>query len=558
MSLSRFLQWLLATVLVIGLLVWINLDRLILQIPGLLIDLRTPTGPNQPVQWQEAEQESRTSQLPNIVLIVADDLGWNDITFHGGGVAHGTVPTPHIDSIGHNGVSLGRGLAASSVCAPSRAAIMTGRYPTRFGFEFTPLPDGMARISIRLDRSLAAPDRRPMISHMGRDGTTPGVFAEMGMPQSEITIADMLREQGYRNIHIGKWHLGDTGGSEPTAQGFDESLNLASLLYLPVDHPDAVNARQEFDPIDRFFWSVGRYAVNYNEGPRFEPDGYLTDYLSRKAVSAIEANRNRPFFLYLAHWAPHTPLQALRADYEALSHIEDHRLRVYAAMIRALDRGVGEVLQALRDHDLYDNTLVIFTSDNGGAHYLGLPDINHPYRGWKTTFFEGGIRVPYFMQWPAVIEAGSHFDKITHHLDMLPTIAAAVGAELPQDRVIDGTNLLPWLGGEQRGEQSGEPHDVLFWRSGHYQVVLADGWKLQTLERPDRVWLFNLNEDPTEQHDLSGQYPERVASMLALLEAHNREQAEPMWPSLVEMPVSIDLPLGEPESPEDEYIYWPN
>jgi uncharacterized sulfatase len=171
----------------------------------------------------------------------------------------------------------------------------------------------------------------------------------------------------------------------PHDQGFKESLLMASGLYLPEDHPDVVNAKQDFDPIDRFLWAVMRFAVSFNGEKAFEPELYLTDYFTDQAVKAIEANRDRPFFLYLAHWAPHTPLQAAREDYEALSHIENHRERVYAAMIRSLDRGVGRVLDALKDNGLEDNTLVLFTSDNGGAGYIGLPEVNSPFRGWKIN-----------------------------------------------------------------------------------------------------------------------------------------------------------------------------
>lgn len=550
----RWFKILLALLMVIPVGIWLTMDYWLLRIPGLLIDLRTPTGPNQPVLWQPGPDTPRSSDQPNIILIVADDLGWNDITFYGGGVAGGSVPTPHIDSIAYNGIALNQAMAASAICAPSRAALLTGRYPTRFGFEFTPLPNGMANITTRLDRSIQADYRRPLISHLGQPGIYQADFDSMGMPGSEVTIAELLKTQGYKTVHIGKWHLGSTNGSEPTAQGFDESLNLAGLLYLPVDHPDAVNARQDFDPIDRFFWSVGRYSMNYNEGPRFEADGYLTDYLTREAIKVIETNRNQPFFLYLAHWAPHSPLQALKSDYDALADIEDHTLRTYAAMIKALDRGVGEVLQALEQYGLDDNTIVIFTSDNGGAHYLGLPDINLPYRGWKTTFFGGGIRVPLFMQWPAGITPGSQFDPFTHHTDLLPTLATIAGTPPPHDRVIDGVNLMPHL----RGEVIEPPHDTLFWRSGHYQVVISEGWKLQQTDRPDKVWLFHLDTDPTEQNNLAPQRPDKVAELQTWLDQHNSELPPPMWPSVVEMPVAIDKPLGQPETPEDEHIYWPN
>jgi uncharacterized sulfatase len=330
---------------------------------------------------------------------------------------------------------------------------------------------------------------------------------------------------------------------------------MASMLYLPVDDPDVVNSMQDFDPIDQFLWRVGKHAASWNGGEAFAPAGYLTDYYTDEAVKAIEANVNRPFLLYLAHWAPHTPLQALRADYDALSHIADHRLRVYAAMIRALDRSVGRVLDALRAHGLEENTLVFFTSDNGAPGYIGLPDVNRPFRGWKITFFEGGIHVPFFAKWPARLAAGATYAAPVHGFDIFSTAAAAAGVPLPADRKIDGVDLVPYV----RGERAGVPHRELFWRTGHYQVALVDGWKLQLNERPPgSTWLFDLRNDPTEQTNLAAREPERVAALRRALAAHNAEQTESLWPSLMEMPINIDKTLAEADAPDDEYIYWPN
>ncbi|MFC4726295.1 sulfatase [Glycocaulis abyssi] len=525
-------------------------DRYFIYLPGLVQDIRNPIGPNRAVDWQRGPDTAPEGERPpNIILIVADDLGWNDITLHGG-VAGGTVPTPNIDRIARAGVQLTNAYAASGTCAPSRAALMTGRYPTRIGFEFTPTPPGMTQIIGHIERGQT--DRRPFLTREV-EGEIPE-FADMGLPADEVTIAEMLSGAGYHTVHIGKWHLGNTNGSDALSQGFDESLELAGLLYAPAGSPDMVEARQDFDPIDQVYWAIGRAAVTHNNSSRFAPDGYITDYFTREAVEAIEANRNRPFFLYLAHWAPHSPLQATREDYEALAHIEDHALRVYAAMIRALDRGIGEVLDALEANAIADNTIIVFTSDNGGAHYIGLENINAPYRGWKATFFGGGVRVPTFVSWPGVIEPGSEMAGLAQHIDFAPTLASFGGAATPSDRAIDGVDLTPFL----TGEMDGEPHETLFWRSGHYEAVIHRGWKLQRTERPDRVWLFDLSSDPEERNDLSAAEPERVAGLIALLDAHGATQSEPLWPSAVEMPVSIDQPLGRPESEDDEYVYWPN
>lgn len=537
-------------VLALGVGGWFAFDRYVIYLPGLIQDMRDPIGSNRPVEWAQGPDTAEArGDLPNIVLIVADDLGWNDISLHGG-LAGGALPTPNIDRLAGEGVQLTQTYAASATCAPSRAALMTGRYPTRFGFEFTPMPPAMARIISRAQNR--QPSDPPFVFHALDQQE--GEFADMAMPASEIALPELLGRAGYHSVLVGKWHLGGSQGSDPVSQGFDESLELAGLLYAPAGDASVVEARQDFDPLDEVYWAVGRAAVREGTGPRFAPDIYLTDYFTREATRVIEANRNRPFFLYLAHWAPHSPLQARREDYDALAHIEDHPTRAYGAMIRALDRSVGEVLDALDANGLAGNTIVIFTSDNGGAHYIGIPGINDPYRGWKATFFDGGIRVPTFVRWPGVIEPGSRMDGLAQQIDILPTLAGIAGVDLPQDRVMDGRDLVPFL----TGEADGAPHETLFWRSGHYRAVIHQGWKLQGSARPDRTWLFDLADDPFEQTDLSDVEPARVEALLALLDAHEAEQAEPLWPSIVEMPVNVDRPLGRPHEEGDEHVYWPN
>jgi uncharacterized sulfatase len=547
----------LAGILVLGSVAYLKRVDIALAIVGFSMERRLAVEPNRDITWQsgtDPQGRAPGERPPNIVLILADDLGWNDLTFNGGGVAGGTVPTPNIDSIAQQGVTFTNGYAANGTCAPSRAALMSGRYGTRFGFEFTPTPPGMVELTGMMPSS--AERLRKSILDTEAESIP---YEEMGMPPSEITIAELLQDQGYHTVHIGKWHLGRANGMAPQHQGFNESLLMASGLYLPEDDPNVVNAKQDFDPIDRFLWAAMGFAANFNtEGgndtTNFEPDGYLTDYYTEQAVEVIEANKDRPFFLYLAHWAPHTPLQATREDYDALSHIELHRERVYAAMIRALDRGVAQVLQALKDNGLEENTLVMFTSDNGGAGYIGLPDVNQPFRGWKISLFEGGIHVPYFVKWPARIPAGTVVEDPVHHFDLYATAAAAGGAEIPDDRKVDGVNLTPYA----TGEAQGVPHEALFWRSGASQSALVNGWKLNVSDPPGRSWLFDLRVDPNEQNDLSEKRPDKLAELQAALAAHNAEQAPPAWPSRVAVPVNIDKDLTQPDAPDDVYIYWPN
>ena len=363
-----------------------------------------------------------------------------------------------------------------------------------------------------------------------------------------------LRDAGYYTAHIGKWHLGSNAGKRAEDQGFDDSLNMAGLLYMPEQHPGVVNAKREEDGIEKMVWTSAEYAAEFNGGGRFQPDGYLTDYYTREALKVVENNRHRPFFLYLAHWGIHNPLQATRADYDANSQIDDHHLRVYAGMIRSVDRSVAQLTAKLDELGLTDNTLILFTSDNGGAGYIQLPDVNKPFRGWKLTHFEGGTHVPFMARWPARIPPGTVVDSPVHHIDLFHTIAAAAGAEVPGDRKLDGVDLVPFV----TGEASGRPHDTLFWREGHHQSVQHLGWKMIRADQPARSWLFDLTTDPTEQVDLADARPDKLAELTALLDAHNAEQADPMWPSVMNSPQLIDKHGGQPYQPGDEYIYWPN
>lgn len=540
-----------AVVLALGSTLYAFRLPILLNVTGWRTDLRYPRAPNRPVPWQQGPATASRpagERPPNVVVIMIDDLGINDVSSYGAGMPE--LPTPNIDRLATEGMRFDRGYAANATCAPSRAALMTGRYPFRFGFEFTPTPGNMAKVA----PLMADPSRlHPTIVHQERAKDIAD-FNDLGMPTSELTIAELLKPAGYHSVHIGKWHLGGTPEYRPNNQGFDETLFMESGLHLREDDPLSVNSKQDFDPIDKFLWPNMRYAASYNGGGWFEPRGYLADYYTDEAIKVIEANRNQPFFLYLAHWGVHTPLQALKSDYDAMPATLPHRTRVYAAMVRSIDRSVGRILDSLKAQGLDENTLVLFTSDNGAPGYIGVPDVNKPYRGFKLTFFEGGIRVPYLARWPQKIKAGSTFPYPVSGLDLMPTIAAAAGVALPTDRAIDGVNLLAQLGAADLKP----PHEALFWRDGGYQAVIAGGWKLQVAERPAKSWLFHLDDDPTERHNLAETQPQKLAEMKALLAKHNAGMSAPLWPSFIEMPVPVDKTLDQPQAADDEYVYWQN
>ena len=540
------------TILISGFLLWEFKVNIIIWALPTVVNFINPVQDNIPTKWPEGplERLDQNDSRPNIILILADDMGYNDISLHNGGAADGTLETPHIDSLAKNGVWFNKGYAANATCAPSRASIMTGRYATRFGFEFTPVPD-LGQLVVRW---LAEEDddnlRARIDNEIARNLPS---FMDQGMPSDQITIAEILKTQGYYTAHIGKWHLGHSSGMSPLDQGFDDSLSLAGAYYLPEDHPDVVNAKFETS-IDKMVWSGGQYAARFNDSNYFTPDKYVTDYYTDEAIKVIEKNKNRPFFLYLSHWAIHNPLQAIRSDVEQMSHMSGHNLKVYSGMIRALDRSVGEIIRTLKELNIYGRTLIFFTSDNGGANYIELEDINKPFRGWKISFFEGGIRVPFILSWPDQIDPGLKFDKPVHHFDIFSTIASAANVQIPMDRKIDGVDLMPYI----KGEKIANPHQTLFWRSGNHQAVLHENWKYLISKKEGTKWLFDTDQDPLERNNLININPEKTSQIENLLAMFNSEQANPLYPSSTELPVLIDKYDGQAIEDTDEFIFWSN
>ena len=540
------------TILIAGFLLWQFKVNIIIWALPTVVNFINPVQDNIPTNWPEGplERLDQNDSRPNIILILADDMGYNDISLHNGGAADGTLKTPHIDSLAKNGVWFNKGYAANATCAPSRASIMTGRYATRFGFEFTPVPD-LGQLVVRWLAEEDDDDLRARIDNeIARNLPS---FMDQGMPSDQITIAEILKSQGYYTAHIGKWHLGHSAGMSPLDQGFDDSLSLAGAYYLPEDHPDVVNAKFETS-IDKMVWSGSQYAARFNGGDYFAPDKYVTDYYTDEAIKVIEKNKNRPFFLYLSHWAIHNPLQAIRSDVDQMSHMSGHNLKVYSGMIRALDRSVGEIIKTLKELNIYGRTLIFFTSDNGGANYIELEDINKPFRGWKISFFEGGIRVPFILSWPDQIDPGLKFDKPVHHFDIFSTIASAANVPIPMDIKIDGVDLMPYI----KGEKIANPHQTLFWRSGNHQAVLHENWKYLVSKKEGTKWLFNTELDPLEINNLININPKKTSQIENLLVTLNSEQADPLYPSSTELPVLIDKYDGQVIEDADEYIYWSN
>jgi arylsulfatase A-like enzyme len=404
-------------------------------------------------------------RLPNIVLLVADDLGWGECGFQG---FTREIPTPHLDRIAREGVRFTNGYVAATYCSPARAGLMTGRYPTRFGFEY--------------------------------NGAGPG----FGVPKSERMMPERLKALGYITCMVGKWHIGDTPGFLPTDRGFDEFMGC-------LGNPGSYfRPAQWIDSLDR---------VHPGEG------FYTTDAFADRAVDWINRNRDRPFFLYVPFNAEHNPMHATEQYLARFTHIEDKRRRTFAAMLSAMDDAIGRIMEALRQHGLEEHTLVTFLSDNGGPTEATTAQ-NGPLRGVKLTTSEGGTRVPFTMQWKGRLPAGKVYDHPIIQLDLLPTYLAAAGARVDPAWKLDGVNLLPYLTGQI--EQA--PHAALYWRFGPQWAIREGDWKL-VVSRVDQFKprLIHLAEDIGEANDLSAAHPDRVKALTAKWRAWNAEQAPPAW-----------------------------
>ena len=434
------------------------------------------------------QQSGQTQRKPNIVFLLGDDLGYCDVSMYG----CREIPTPNIDAIASAGVKFTNGYVTAPVCSPSRAGLMTGRYQHRFGFEFNAGP---------LQR--ATDDR------------------EMGLPTSEITLAQMLKQSGYATGMVGKWHLGLHDKFHPIKRGFDEYFGFlfGANMYIEPDAPGVksndpegvgVRIRTARNPIVR-----GQTPVEEKE--------YLTEAFAREAIDFIERHRSEPFFLYVPFNAPHTPLQATTKYFDRFPEIKDEKRRIYAAMVSALDTAVGAILNKLRDAGLEQNTMVVFLSDNGCATYTRACT-NDPLRMGKLTPFEGGFRVPFALKLPGRIKPGMTYERPISSLDLFPTALALAGGKLPADRAYDGVDLLPFLTGKNKAA----PHEVLCWRNGENAAVRKGNWKL--FKAGDKYWLYDLSKDVGEQQNVADKHTAIVTQLKQELSAWEEKMKPPMWP----------------------------
>ncbi|MBI5820688.1 MAG: sulfatase-like hydrolase/transferase [Verrucomicrobia bacterium] len=412
---------------------------------------------------------------PNILLIVGDDMGYADVGFHG----CKDIPTPNLDALAAAGVRFTNGYVSGPYCSPSRAGLMTGRYQTRFGHEFNP-------------------------------------NGPHGLPLSETTLADRLRAAGYVTGCVGKWHLGAQPEMHPQKRGFEEFFGFLAGAHSYFDVSGVLRGTEQVKELD-----------------------YTTDAFGREAVAFIERHKAKPWFLYLAFNAVHTPMHATDERLAKFPNIADKQRRAYAAMMFAMDEAIGRVCKKVAEAGLEKNTLVTFISDNGGPTMPGVTvnsSRNDPLRGSKRTTLEGGIRVPFVVSWPGRVKPGV-FDQPVIQLDLTATALAAADVEVKPEWKLDGVDLFPFMS----GEKSGPPHAALYWRFGEQMAIRAGDYKLvrydsnadtrtgrgrQPVTAPK---LYNLAADIGETKDLAADQPDRLKELQSQWDAWNATLVKPLW-----------------------------
>lgn len=404
---------------------------------------------------------------PNILLILVDDAGFEDFGFMGSP----DLLTPHIDRLAAMGTVFSDAHVTATVCSPSRAGLLTGRYQQRFGHEMNVPPH-----------------------HLGMDPT-------------EHTLGDTLGEAGYRTFYIGKWHLGNRTFYHPGNRGFDEFYGFleGSRSYFPlpaIDHPQ-------------------NYRALLHNRTQVDFEGYLTDVFTDRAIQYLDTAGEQPWLLFLSYNAPHTPMHAKPED---LARFAGHPRQKLAAMMWSLDENIGRLTAALEARGELENTLIFFLSDNGGAGAHNNQSSNAPLKGWKGNKFEGGHRVPFFVTWKGTLPAGESFDGLTSALDLYATALAVSGLEATTGKPLDGVNLLPFL----TGEATGAPHERLFWRKDQMAAMREGSLKLIRVEGLG-YRLYDLAADPVESHDLRAERPADFARLTDTLIAWDRDMGVPQW-----------------------------
>ncbi|MDG1803548.1 sulfatase-like hydrolase/transferase [Flavicella sp.] len=440
-----------------------------------------------------ATEKSNKSTPPNILVILCDDLGYADVGFNGST----DIITPEMDKLAVNGTIFTSAYVAHSFCGPSRAALMTGRYPHQVGAPF----------NLHSNSSESDADN-------------------MGVTTSEVFMPKALQEAGYYTSVIGKWHLGASPKFHPNKRGFDNFYGFlgGGHNYFPSKYRKVYESQKKQGvKIIRDYV----FPLEHN-GKEVRETEYITDALSRETVNTIKlAKKNKqPFFTYLAYNAPHVPLEAKTEDMEVFNSIKDKDRRTYAGMVYAVDRGVGEIVAALKETNQLENTIIVFLSDNGGNFDHGAN--NAPLKGTKGDTWEGGFRVPMFVHWPAKLKGGQIYDYPVSALDLYPSFLNAANAKLPKDKVLSGKDILPAV---IAGEDA-RPNEMIYalrYRHGYCDVAGRKG-SLKVTRMGNEPWLmFDVDKDKGEKKNLGKRYPEKMKDMIQEIEEWTHSFIKPMW-----------------------------
>ncbi|MEP3481397.1 MAG: sulfatase-like hydrolase/transferase [Fuerstiella sp.] len=438
---------------------------------------------------------SNADERPNIVLILCDDLGYADVGFNGSS----DIVTSNLDDLAANGTVFSSAYVCHPFCGPSRMGLMTGRYPHTFGAPFN-LPN----------------------SGLGIED-----FNQQGIPIEEELISTVLQDAGYFTGAIGKWHLGVQPKHHPNRRGFDDFYGFlgGGHMYFPEKY-GPIYERQKRSGKANFNDYIAPLEHN---GKQVQETEYMTDGLSREAVRFVKdaSGKDEPFFLYLAYNAPHTPLEAKPEDFEKFDSIEDEKRRTYAAMVYAVDRGIGQVVEALQQTEELENTLIIFLSDNGGK--MGAGSNNGPLQQGKGSVCEGGIRVPILFHWPSQVAAGKTYDHPVSALDFYPTLARIAEAKTATTKQLDGIDIWDAFQAGTNARQNQPIYALRHWNGFHNVGIRQNQWK--ALKRgPKAAWkLFNLNQDIGEKNDVSEQHPLMTERLVEAAKQWSRTHTQPLW-----------------------------
>ena len=437
--------------------------------------------------------DQQDKDKPNMIVIMTDDMGYADVGFNG----CKDIPTPNIDSIAYNGAHIVNGYVSFPVCGPSRAGFITGRYQDRFGFTTNPTIDPTNDIA--------------------------------GLPLDEKTIAEVLHKEGYKSAIVGKWHLGTHPNFHPLKRGFDYFYGFLSgghnyfMNQLTIENLENVKSK--------WAWYKTKLRENHKT---LEFEDYKTDYLTYELSEAglrfinKQAENNQSFFLFLAYNAPHTPMHATEKYLSRFPDIDDKKRKTYAAMVSAVDDGVGNVLRTLKDNGIEENTLIVFLSDNGGAHNNASQ--NTPLRGTKGSVYEGGLRVPFAMQWKGVIPANTSYEESVSSLDIMASIVDILDIKTNPKKPLDGVNIIPYLTGKKKGA----PHEYLFWRKWEQNAMAAINadYKLLKVKKNAETEFYNLKKDVSEKENIKGSNSKKVQEIQKEWDKWNVQLKDRVFPTL--------------------------